>query len=215
MPSQTRLEIFLKKNWNQGPKIHCLAIKLYTDASKIYTGDSKSEGGADPDPPGSTSGLLSFQLKSLDFHKIGHLYGIRYLNFIRQIAVNVFWIKIYTQQRCQHGTVSFQRKCFKNNSLLSNYLWFLASKEEILFHFVHDSYSGMKRLLLLRCEVHFDLQTRMPISQRHTITKTHRSENLLKSQDKKFIFKILPLTLNNLGISLQMTLTFKAGLSGT
>ena len=34
MPSEARLEIFLKKYKKKGPKIHCLALKLYTGASK-------------------------------------------------------------------------------------------------------------------------------------------------------------------------------------
>ena len=33
-PSEARLKKFFEKIYNKGPKIHCLALKLYTGASK-------------------------------------------------------------------------------------------------------------------------------------------------------------------------------------
>ena len=48
MPSEARLEILKKK---KGPKIHCLALKLYTGPPNCITGASKSGGqGGDPGP---------------------------------------------------------------------------------------------------------------------------------------------------------------------
>ena len=44
MPSKVRLEIFFKKNIKKGPKIHCLALKLYTGPPNCITGASKSGG---------------------------------------------------------------------------------------------------------------------------------------------------------------------------
>ena len=65
MLSKARLEIFLKK-YKKGPKIHCLALKLYTGPPNCITGASKSGGqggtrvpGA---PPGSASGYSFLQL---------------------------------------------------------------------------------------------------------------------------------------------------------
>ena len=59
MPSKARLEIFLK-NIKKGPKIDCLALKLYTGPPNCITGASKSggQGGAGP-PPGSASAYYS------------------------------------------------------------------------------------------------------------------------------------------------------------
>ena len=58
MPSEVRLEIFLKKYKKKGPKIHCLALKLYTGPPNCITGASKSGGQGGPGPwgpPGSAS----------------------------------------------------------------------------------------------------------------------------------------------------------------
>ena len=50
MPSEARLEIFLK-NIKKGPKIHCLALKLYTGPPNFITGASKSGGRGGRAPP--------------------------------------------------------------------------------------------------------------------------------------------------------------------
>ena len=44
MPSKARLEIFFWKNTKKGPKIHCLALDLYTGPPNCITGASKSGG---------------------------------------------------------------------------------------------------------------------------------------------------------------------------
>ena len=58
MPSKARLEIFFWKNTKKGPKIHCLALDLYTGPPNCITGASKSGGRGGPGPrgpPGSAS----------------------------------------------------------------------------------------------------------------------------------------------------------------
>ena len=50
MQSEVRLEIFWKK-YKKGPKIHCLALKLYTGPSNCITGASKSGGQGALGPP--------------------------------------------------------------------------------------------------------------------------------------------------------------------
>ena len=42
MLSKAKLEIFLKKYKKKGPKIHCLALKLYTGHPNFITRASKS-----------------------------------------------------------------------------------------------------------------------------------------------------------------------------
>ena len=53
MPCEARLEIFLKKYLKNCPKIHCLAIKLYTGPPNCITGAFKSgdQGGRAPGAP--------------------------------------------------------------------------------------------------------------------------------------------------------------------
>ena len=50
MPSKARLEIFLKK-YKKDPKIHFLALKLYTGPPNCITGASKSGGQGGPLDP--------------------------------------------------------------------------------------------------------------------------------------------------------------------
>ena len=77
MPSEARLKFFLK-NIKKGPKIHCLALKLYTGPPNCITGASKSWGGGGPSPrappPGSasdsgrpnlTNNLIDFQMPNI------------------------------------------------------------------------------------------------------------------------------------------------------
>ena len=52
MLSEVRLEIF-GKNIKKGPKIHCLALKLYTGLPNCITGASKSGGQGGPGSPGT------------------------------------------------------------------------------------------------------------------------------------------------------------------
>ena len=58
MPSEARLEIFWK-NIKKDPKIHCLALKLYTGPPNCITGASKSGGQGGPGPPGPPPGSAS------------------------------------------------------------------------------------------------------------------------------------------------------------
>ena len=58
---QSKARKFFGKNIKKGPKIHCLALKLYTEPPKCITGASKSGGRGGgrppaPAPPGSASG---------------------------------------------------------------------------------------------------------------------------------------------------------------
>ena len=59
MPSEARLEIFLKKYKKSGPKIHCLALKLYTGPPNCITGASKSGVGGGPGVRGPSPGSAS------------------------------------------------------------------------------------------------------------------------------------------------------------
>ena len=52
MPSKARPEIFLKNIKKKGPKIHCLALKLYTGPPNCITRASKSGGRGGPGPRG-------------------------------------------------------------------------------------------------------------------------------------------------------------------
>ena len=54
MLSKAKLEIFLKKNIKKGPKIHCLALTLYTGPANCITGASKSGGWGGLGPRGSS-----------------------------------------------------------------------------------------------------------------------------------------------------------------
>ena len=49
MPSEARPKFFLEKYKNKGSKIHCLALKLYTGASK--SGGQGGSGPPGPPPP--------------------------------------------------------------------------------------------------------------------------------------------------------------------
>ena len=57
---QSEARNFFWKNTKKGPKIHCLALKLYTGPPNCITGASKSggQGGPGPPPPGSASDKL-------------------------------------------------------------------------------------------------------------------------------------------------------------
>ena len=70
MPSEARLEIFLKKYKKKGPKIHCLALKLYTGPPNCITGASKSggRGGArEPGPPPGSASVDTLQMSIVYF----------------------------------------------------------------------------------------------------------------------------------------------------
>ena len=59
MPSKVRLEIFWKKYKKKGPKINCLALKLYTGPPNCITGASKSGGQGGARAPGAPPGSAS------------------------------------------------------------------------------------------------------------------------------------------------------------
>ena len=49
---QSKARNFFEKCKKKGPKIHCLALKLYTGPPNCVTGASKSGGQGGPGPPG-------------------------------------------------------------------------------------------------------------------------------------------------------------------
>ena len=48
---QSEARNFFEKIYKKGPKIHCLALKLYTGPPNCITGASKSGGQGGPGPP--------------------------------------------------------------------------------------------------------------------------------------------------------------------
>ena len=65
MLSEARLEIFFEKILKKGPKIHCLALKLYTGPPNCITGASKSGGQGGPWAPGAPPGSASVMFKNI------------------------------------------------------------------------------------------------------------------------------------------------------